>query len=39
MNSLGIFHDVEIKNNSNVLYSLRKACDQTSNLVDYFFGH
>ena len=35
MNSLGIFHDVKIKNNSNVLFSLRKACDQTSNLVDY----
>ena len=35
MNSLGIFHDVQLKNNNNVLFSLKKACDQTSNLVDY----
>ena len=34
MNSLGIFHDVKLKNNNNVLFSLKKACDQTSNLVD-----
>ncbi len=34
MNSLGIFHDIELKNNNNVLFSLKKACDQTSNLVD-----
>ena len=35
MNSLGIFHDVNLKNNNNVLSSLKRACDQTSNLVDY----
>ena len=35
MNSLGIFHDVKLKNYNNVLSSLKRACDQTSNLVDY----
>ena len=34
MFSLGIFHDVKLKNYKNVISSLKNACDQTSNLVD-----
>ena len=34
MFSLGIFHDVKLKNYKNVISSLNNACNQTSNLVD-----
>ena len=35
MNSLGIFHDVKLKNYNNIKSSLKRVCDHTSNLVDY----
>ena len=35
MNSLVIFHNVQLKNYNNVISSLQKACDQTSHMVDY----
>ena len=34
MDSLGIFHSVQINNNNNVLTSVRNACNSTSDLVD-----
>ncbi len=33
MFSLGIFHDIKLQNNNNVIFSLEKACDDTSELV------
>jgi len=39
MNSFNIFHDVQLKNYNNVMSSLQKACDQTSNLVDYMYNY
>ena len=35
MNSLGIFHDVKLKNYKNLKSSLERVCNHTSDLVDY----
>ena len=34
MDSLGIFHSLQINNNNNVLTSVRNACNSTSDLVE-----